>query len=107
MLALEPEAASLCCRRPSIAGYRGDDGVAFPPDTMYLLLDCGGAISYLSQFLFLSLAPFRHSFNHLYPCFKVLFYINLQLFTTLTYLFVKPQSAFCLSLSILYSVGGI
>ena len=50
MLALEPEAASLCCRRPSIAGYQGEDGVAFPQETIYLLLDCGGAISSLTQF---------------------------------------------------------
>ena len=46
MLSLEPEAASLCCRRPATAGYQSEDGIAFPPDTKYLVLDCGGEVNY-------------------------------------------------------------
>ena len=52
ILALEPEAASLCCRRPLVAGYRTAKGIKFPPDTKYLVIDCGGI--YIDIFRYLT-----------------------------------------------------
>ena len=45
IIALEPEAASLCCRRMSLAQYGDKKGISFPKGTKYLILDCGGTSS--------------------------------------------------------------
>ena len=44
MIALEPEAASLCCRRLSIANYASSEGIKFLPGMQYMVLDCGGSL---------------------------------------------------------------
>ena len=45
VIALEPEAASMCCRRLNIAQYEGKEKYAFPMGTKYMVLDCGGELS--------------------------------------------------------------
>ena len=42
VIALEPEAASVCCHRLNIAQYNGKEKYTFPHGTKYMVLDCGG-----------------------------------------------------------------
>ena len=43
IIALEPEAASLFCRRLHLARFeQDDDKISFKKGTKYLILDCGG-----------------------------------------------------------------
>ena len=85
ILALEPEAASLCCRRPAIAGYRSEDGITFPPDTVYLLLDCGGEwyADVLAQMHPLSVSPYVSEF--LFSSNRSLFLLSNILFDFFSY----------------------
>ena len=47
-IALEPEAASLCCRRLGVAQYEDLDGeLLLEENVKYLILDCGGMIEFL------------------------------------------------------------
>ena len=42
MIALEPEAAAMCCRIEELAQYMDNPEVSFAVGRKYLVLDCGG-----------------------------------------------------------------